>query len=145
MVACLGHSLCQRDFRTITCRAFPFFPYINKDGHFIGLTYYWQYEERCWVINHLHAVENSFREQFVSTYDFLFSKMPAEYRNFQHHSMIMRRVFDRRKRAIPLLHRNGFAYKITPKSGRMRRVPSTSFSKYGPFKIAERMPFGDEL
>ena len=34
LIGCLGHLQCQRDYRSITCRAFPFFPYITKEGDF---------------------------------------------------------------------------------------------------------------
>ncbi len=56
LIACLGYQLCQRDFRSLTCRAFPFFPYLTRQGQFIGLSVYWEYEECCWVINNLQVV-----------------------------------------------------------------------------------------
>ncbi len=40
----------HRQQRSIVCRSFPFFPYLDRAGTFLGLTYYWQYEDRCWVI-----------------------------------------------------------------------------------------------
>ena len=56
----------------------------------------------------------------------------------------MRRHFSRKKRAIPLLHRHGKYYKITPRNGRMRRISPESFPKFGLYRIADRMPFADE-
>ncbi len=144
LIECLGHALCQRDFRSITCRAFPFFPYITRKGEFIGLSYYWQYEDRCWVISNLHTVTLEYRAQFIAVYDHIFGCMPQELANFRYHSTVMRRVFGRRKRAIPVLHRNGNVYKITPRNGRMRRVNAESLPKFGPYKIAAMMPFPDE-
>ena len=38
----------------------------------------------------------------------------------------MRDEFNKQRRAIPLLHRNGFAYKISTHNERMRRVPVES-------------------
>ncbi|HSQ17398.1 MAG TPA: hypothetical protein VLM83_06855, partial [Anaerolineales bacterium] len=64
---------------------------------------------------------------------------------FRYHSSMMRRVFSRRKRAIPLLHRNGGAYKITPANGRMRRISSSFFPKFGPYQVAARLTFRDEI
>lgn len=145
LIACQGHLRCQRGFRSITCRAFPFFPYITLAGEFIGLSYYWQYEERCWVISNLHEVTPEYQAAFVAAYDLLFERVPGERENFRHHSIVMRRIFGRRRRAIPLLHRNGGAYKITPRSGRMRRVAVESLPKFGPYRIAADMPFPDEL
>jgi hypothetical protein len=144
LIACLGHELCQRGFRSITCRAFPFFPYIDREGEFIGLSYYWEYEDRCWVISNLNIVSQGYRAEFIAAYDSILEKMPGEYENFRYHSIVMRRIFGMRHRAIPLLHRNGNAYKITPRNGRKRKVPVDKLPKFGPYKIAAELPFPGE-
>ena len=56
LIECLGYTLCQRNFRSITCRAFPFYPYFSGEGEFIGVSYYWEYEDRCLVISNLRVV-----------------------------------------------------------------------------------------
>ncbi len=145
LIECLGHTLCQRSFRALTCRAFPFFPYISRGREFLGLSYYWEYEDRCWVLSNLQVISPEYRSQFIRAYEDLFARMPEEFENFHHHSTMMRRIFGRRKRAIPLLHRNGFAYKLTPRNGRLRRVALDSLPKFGPYRIAARLPFPDEL
>jgi hypothetical protein len=145
LIECQGHHYCQRDYRSVTCRAFPFFPYFTLKGDFIGLSYYWQYEDRCWVISHLDKVNEGYRAAFFRTYDQVFAAFPQERENFKYHSVIMRRVFGRRKRAIPLLHRNGKVYKITPRNGRLRWIEAGSLPKYGPYAIAALMPFADEI
>jgi hypothetical protein len=145
LIACQGNAYCQRDFRSLTCRSFPFFPYLTRQGEFIGLAYYWEYEDRCWVISNLWVVTPEYRQQFIAAYDRLFEHMPAERENFRHYSAVMRRVFGRRRRALPLLHRNGHAYKITPRGGRMRRVSLESLPAFGPYRIAAEMPFPDEM
>ncbi len=61
LIECLGHPLCQRDYRSLTCRAFPFFPYLTSQGTFIGLSYYWEYEDRCWVISNFQVVNQTYR------------------------------------------------------------------------------------
>lgn len=145
LIECLGHTLCQRDFRSITCRAFPFFPYINEQDEFLGLAYYWEYEDQCWIISNLHVVTAQYRSEFVSAYDTLFELIPKELAIFRHQSKLTRRIFDRRHRSIPLLHRNGFNYKIAPRSGRLRRIHIEDLPNYGPFKIASELPFPDEI
>jgi hypothetical protein len=144
LIACQGHTRCQRGFRALTCRAFPFFPYITKEGRFIGLSYYWEYEDRCWVISNLQAVSQEYRDQFITAYDLLFQHMPDEHENFLRHSAQMRRTFIRWRRAVPLLHRNGRAYKISPHSERMRKVPVESLPKFGLYLLAAEMPFPGE-
>jgi len=145
LIECLGHKLCQRNFRSITCRAFPFFPYITKEGEFIGLSYYWEYEDRCWVINHLDAVTPEYVQAFVTGYDWIFENSPGELENFRYHSIIMRRVFGRKKRMIPLLHRDRRALMVIPKDGKHKRIDLANLPKYGPYEIAALMPFPDEI
>ncbi len=145
LIECLGYEHCQRDYRSITCRAFPFFPYISKERDFLGLSYYWQYEERCWIISNLQTVTPEYGSEFVAAYDQIFAKYPTEFENFRYNSTIMRRVFGRRKRAIPLLHRNGKVYKITPRTGRLRRVDPVNLPKYEPYKTTALLQFPDEI
>jgi hypothetical protein len=141
LIECLGSRLCQRNFRSITCRSFPFFPYISHEHEFIGLSYYWEYEDRCWVISHLSTVTPEYLSDFIQTYDRIFEMVPEELANFQHYSASMRHRFGRMKRAIPLYHRNGNLYKVTPRSGRMRGVDPRKLPKFGPYRIAEQLPF----
>jgi hypothetical protein len=145
LIACKGYQLCQRNFRSLTCRAFPFFPYLTREGEFIGMSYYWEYEDRCWVISNLRIISAEYRQQFIAAYDHLFEQMPEEEENFRQYSILMRRVFGRRHRSIPLLHRNGRTYKITPHNGRMRSIPIDGLPKFGPYATAARLPFPDEI
>jgi hypothetical protein len=145
LIECKGYLLCQRNFRSLACRAFPFFPYITLQGQFIGLSVYWEYEDRCWVINNLQVVSRAYREEFFRNFDHLFTRMPEEFDVFRQFSMRMRRVFGRRHSTIPLFHRNGSFYKISPRTGRGRRAAPETFHKYGLYKIAAQLPFPDEL
>ncbi|RMF45208.1 MAG: hypothetical protein D6755_08345 [Anaerolineae bacterium] len=145
LVECLGAAACQREFRTITCRAFPFFPYLDSGGNFLGMSYYWEYADRCWVANNLQAVTPAYRRQFIEAYEQIFAHMPAEKETFARHSAYMRREFIRRRRRIPLLHRNGNVYQISPRSERLRRCRPEDLPKYGPYRIAAWLPFPDEM
>jgi hypothetical protein len=145
LIACKGYQLCQRGFRALTCRAFPFFPYITHQGQFIGLSIYWEYEDCCWVMNHLRVVSLEYRAEFIQTFENLFARLPGELEIFRQFSSRMRQVFGRRHSAIPLLHRDGGYYKISPRNGRARKTSPEKFRQYGPYKIAARLPFPDEL
>lgn len=145
LLVCQGHLKCQREFRSITCRSFPFFPYLTLQGDFIGLSYYWEFEDRCWVISNLSVVSQQYRSEFFQVYDYLFEQMPEEKETFRYHSIMMRRIFGRKHKAIPLLHRNGKNYKITPRNGRMRPFSIEKCAKFGPYRIIADLPFPDEL
>jgi len=145
LIECNGHLLCQRQFRAITCRAFPFVPYLTHVGEFLGLSYYWDYEDRCWVISNLDQVTDAYIEGFIATYETIFPDYPEEKEAFRYHSSVMRRIYSRRKRAIPLLHRNGNTYKVSPGSGRLTKIHRDSLPRFGPYKIAAELPFPDEM
>ncbi len=145
LIECKGYQHCQRDFRSLSCRAFPFFPYITREGQFTGLSCYWEYEQICWVMNNLQIVSPTFVQKCIRTFDELFERLPDEMETFRQFSARMRRAFGRRHRAIPLFHRKGGFYKITPRNGRGRRAAPEKYPKQGPYRIASELPFPDEL
>lgn len=134
LLACSGHQNCQREYRLISCRAFPFFPYITQDHRFLGLAYDWEFENTCWVISNLHLVTPEFRGQFLLTWDALLSLFQDEWDAYALRSEEMRRHFGAAKRRIPILHRNGAFHLLSPASGRIRRVDPSSLSRFGPYR-----------
>jgi hypothetical protein len=134
LLACLGPSQCQRDFRALSCRQFPFFPYVTSDYRFIGLAYEWQFESKCWVISNLSSVTQRYREEFIHTYDRLFALFQEEFEQYAYHSEIMRNQFAQRKRRFPLLHRNGGYYLVSAKSERVRRIEADRLPRFGVYQ-----------
>ena len=134
LLACLGPSQCKRDYRALSCRQFPFFPYVSSDYRFIGLAYEWEFELKCWVVSNLSQVTQAYREEFVRTYDHLFALFQNEFENYAYHSERMRKYFLRQNRRIPLLHRNGKNYLISPARERMRLVTAQDLPKFGPYR-----------
>lgn len=144
LIECKGYQYCQRDFRSIACRAFPFFPYFTSGGAFIGLTYYMEYEDRCWVISNLSALTAQYRAEFILTFERLFEIYPEDINSFFHQSKMMRSHFQRQRRAIILLHRNGHNYKLSPKKELLKRITDNQFPKYGNYLLSSLLPFPDE-
>jgi hypothetical protein len=134
LLACQGPELCQRPFRALSCRQFPFFPYVTSDYRFIGLAYEWNFEPTCWVISNLGSVTETFRQEFVRVYDELFAQWQEEFDSYALLSEEMRAHFSAKKRRIPLLHRGGGYYLISPDSERIRRVTANQFRRFGPYK-----------
>lgn len=132
-LACKGPSRCQRQFRSVSCRQFPFFPYISSDYCFLGLAYEWTFEQTCWVISNLSAVTDTYRQEFISAYDEIFSQWPEEMDSYAALSEEMREHFAAKKRRIPILHRNGSDYLLSPVSERLRRVSPDRFRRFGPY------------
>jgi len=131
LLACLGPQACQRPFRALACRQFPFFPYVTSDYRFVGLAYEWEFEPVCWVISNLGEVTEAYRREFIETHDRLFALEQEIFENYAYHSERMRDFFARERRRIPLLHRNGGFYLISPGSERMARVEAGRLPRFG--------------
>lgn len=143
-IECKGAAFCERDNRTLSCRTFPFFPYITRAGDFVGLAYYWTFEDRCWVISNLAVVDPAFVREFVAAYELLFQHEPLEFDALKDHSANMRRVFTRWRRPIPLIGRVGGFYAIEPGSHLIRQATPDEFPRHGPY-AEERLDHDEGL
>jgi len=134
-VECRGARHCERDNRSLACRAFPFFPYYTREKEVVGLAYYWAFEDRCWVISNLKIVERQFVREMIEGYKLLCDRDEDERDAFIEESANMRRVFSRFRRPIPIVGRDGGFFKVLPKSGG-KIVPAKieEFKPLGPFK-----------
>ena len=133
LLACKGPQFCERDYRAVSCRQFPFFPYITPDFRFIGFTYDWDFTSICWVLSNLNQVTQTYRQQFVKTYDKVFSTWLEDLDSYAQLSEEMREHFITIRRRIPLLHRNGADYLVSPASGRLQRCDLVKLQKFGPY------------
>jgi len=136
LLACKGPAHCQRPYRAASCRQFPFFPYITADDRFVGLAYHWDFEPSCWVISHLGAVTETYRREFIQTYDRLLADWPDEFDSYAALSEDMRDHFGGQRRRIPLLHRRGGFYLLSPGSERLQRVDPEFLPRFGPYRAA---------
>ncbi|NQV48510.1 MAG: hypothetical protein HQ504_12130 [Rhodospirillaceae bacterium] len=121
-IECNGAAHCERDNRSMACRSFPFFPYVTRDNLFIGISVYWTFEDRCWMINNLNVVDRKYKDEFIQAYETLFADDPGEFDVFRDHSANMRRVFTRWERPIPLIGRDGKYYEIFPRAEGWRQT-----------------------
>lgn len=138
LLACLGPEQCQRPFRALSCRQFPFFPYINASDRWIGLAYEWAFEDTCWIINHLEAVSDEYRREFIATYTELFERWPEQWESYAIQSELMREEYQKRRRRIPLLLLDGCYALLSPASEHLERVPAERLPKFGPYKLKNR-------
>jgi hypothetical protein len=137
LLACKGPAHCQRDFRATSCRQFPFFPYITADDRFVGLAYEWEFEGMCWVISHLAQVTSTYRREFCAFYDEIFAGWEEEFDSYAGLSEMMREHFSANGRRIPILHRNGGTYLLSPGSDRLRRIDPDRLPQFGPYRMGE--------
>jgi hypothetical protein len=133
-IECKGARFCERDNRTLACRAFPFAPYLTRESDFVGLAYYWLFEDRCWVISNLGVVEPDFVAEFVAAYEELFAADAEELAVHRAHSATMRRLFSRRGRPIPLIGRDGAFRQVLPHGGGIVAADPARYPKHGPYR-----------
>jgi hypothetical protein len=134
LLACLGPQACERENRLLSCRQFPFFPYVTSDYRFLGLAYDWEFESACWVLSNLGRVSDAYRQEFVRTYDRIFALFQDEFDNYAVRSEEMRAHFAAQRRRIPILHRDGGYRLISPSSERIRRMDEGQFPTFGPYR-----------
>lgn len=133
-IECKGAAFCERDNRSLACRSFPFYPYFTREGTLFGLSYYWAFEDRCWVISNLAKVEKAFIEELLKAYELLFENDEDEEQAFIDNSADHRRVFSRWERDIPIIGRCGGSFKVEPKSnGRIIKAEFNGFEIPSPY------------
>jgi hypothetical protein len=134
LLACKGPQSCERGFRAVSCRQFPFFPYITPDFRFIGITYDWDFTGVCWVLSHLDRVTLKYRREFIAAFDQIFSTWLEDFDSYAQLSEEMREHFASNRKRFPLMHRNGQDYLVSPRSGRLERCTLSHLSAFGPYK-----------
>lgn len=134
LAACQGPERCRRDIRSMSCRQFPFFPYITARGDFIGLTVEPAFRENCWVISHLEEVTPAYRRSFVKVYDMLLERWEHDREAYAEYSADLRAEYSGRGEYIPLLHRDGADYLLDPACDAAQPVPPGGFGRYGPYR-----------
>lgn len=132
-VECKGAAFCERDNRSIACRSFPFFPYVTRERQVLGLTVYWIFEDRCWMISNLRLVERRFIGECLDTWAAIFAKDDEEWRTYVDYSATMRRVFSRWGRQVPVLDRDARLLLVDPSTGNARPGRDRDYPTYGPF------------
>jgi len=137
LLACLGPQDCQREYRALSCRQFPFFPYVTSDFRFLGLAYAWEFEDTCWVISNLDQVTKTYWQAFVQLYDDLFSLWIDEMEGYALRSEEMREHFLTQKRRIPILHRNGEYCLLNPINERITKLPPEKLPRFGVYHQPE--------
>jgi hypothetical protein len=132
-IECKGARHCERDNRSVACRAFPFYPYLTREGDLVGLGTYWTYEDRCWLISNMRVVERDFVQEFIAAYEYIFARDPEEYATMKAHSAAHRRVFSRRGQPIPLIGREGGFLQVLPRGGRILPLPASRLPRFGAY------------
>jgi hypothetical protein len=145
LLVCQGYKFCQRPFRTLSCRAFPFFPYLDQNGILLGLSYYRDYREECWLISNLEAVKAQFIEEFSTGFRRLFEVFPRLKEGYQRYSELIREQSWEAGEQIVLLQPGPRFFLLEPIREILQEIEIGFLPAYGPYQIMKDMPFPDEL
>ena len=133
-IQCKGARHCERDNRTMACRAFPFFPYMTRKGEILGLAYYWAFEDRCWIISNLGVVTPRFVQECIDAFEMMFAADRLEFEIHLRLAADMRRVFARRNAIIPIVGRDGTFFAVEPRTHVLRLATPAEFAAFGPYR-----------
>lgn len=129
---CKGAASCERNNRSFCCRTFPFYPFFDKKKNLIGLTIYWEFRDRCWLMSNLHLINQEFIDQFIASYNFLFEKDEDERETYYEQSITMRRTYSQLKLKIPLVTLDNKLAEYDPSTGNLKYIAKPV--KYEPFR-----------
>lgn len=142
---CLGYQRCQRPFRSITCRAFPFYPYLSSSGEFSGLAYYRDFRDQCWIISNLNLVSQQYIKEFQGAYQRLFEIYPETRASFLEFSAYMREQISSADEDLILLEFSGLFYLVDPSTEEVSDINADDLDSFGPFRITKELVFPDEM
>lgn len=98
---CKGYKHCERDYRSLVCRTFPFYPFIDETGVFVGLTYNYDFEGKCIIVGNYDIVSKVYIRELIEAWNYIFSLDEEE---FEGHYNISREIEEKRKKQKKLLH-----------------------------------------
>jgi hypothetical protein len=145
LIQCLGYKDCQRQFRSITCRAFPFYPYLDSSGYFMGLAYYDDFKEDCWIISNLEVISLQYILEFQTTYQRIFEIYPETRSGFHDYSGYIRDVSAGKSMDLVVLGFSGELLMIDPVTEKVSEGNFPDLAKFGPFLAARDLKFPDEI
>jgi len=100
---CRGIDNCQRPFRSLTCRFFPFEPYIGKKGTFKGITWIYRSKDSCPLIkNKKLSINQAYIDQSITVWRKIFEYYPREFECYADESKKLRKKFKRKGRKIAI-------------------------------------------
>lgn len=144
LLKCLGYRQCQRQYRTMTCRAFPFSPYLDSKGNFLGLVYFQEYRELCWIISNLSIVTSNYKVVFQQAFELLFEQYPESKEIYSQYSSYLRKENAISDDKIILLDFEDNVFLLDPDSEILYQVSYEDLESFGPFSITKDLIFPNE-
>ena len=77
-VECPGPSLCERQWRSIVCRIFPTYPYMDENGRATGLFFNTVLRDKCYLVGRPELVRTAFIRNHLELWNVLFERHGGE-------------------------------------------------------------------
>ena len=133
-IECKGVKYCERENRSISCRTFPFEPYLDTRGNLLGLVYNRVIEDKCYLVDRPQIVTKEFVRQYMRFIEKFFKMLPGEKELYMEQSRIYRNIMSRRKKPLVVLTEKG-PFEGAYREGKLLRPwtkPDPSESSYRP-------------
>ncbi|MFP6871011.1 MAG: hypothetical protein VCE91_17080 [Nitrospinota bacterium] len=133
-IECKGVKYCERENRSISCRTFPFEPYLDTRGNLLGLVYNRVIEDKCYLVDRPQIVTKEFVRQYMRFIEKFFKMLPSEKELYMEQSRIYRNLMSRRKKPLVVLTEKG-PFEGAYREGKLLRPwtkPDPSESSYRP-------------
>lgn len=133
-IECKGVKYCERENRSISCRTFPFEPYLDTRGNLLGLVYNRVIEDKCYLVDRPQIVTKEFVRQYMRFIEKFFKMLPSEKELYMEQSRIYRNLISRRKKPLVVLTEKG-PFEGAYREGKLLRPwtkPDPSESSYRP-------------
>jgi hypothetical protein len=105
---CLGHERCDRRFRSVSCRMFPFEPYLDLEGNLLGLVYNYRLGKNCPLVDKPKLVSKKFISDQIKMWKYIFNKLPSERDVYRDQSIQVRRYLSGKKKPIIIFTPKGY-------------------------------------
>ncbi|MFQ5896556.1 MAG: hypothetical protein ACE5JJ_12205 [Nitrospinota bacterium] len=107
LLECRGVAHCERANRSISCRMFPFNPFLTATGELLGLVYYYILERKCYLVDRPRVVTRRYVEESLRFWRRMFDLLPPERDYYRDQSRAYRQQMSRRKKPICVLTPEG--------------------------------------
>ena len=105
---CLGHDRCDRKYRSVSCRIFPFEPYLDLEGNFLGMVYSYRLGNKCPLVDRPKIVSKKFISDQITMWNYIFERDAAEIEVYREESINVRRYLSRKKKPIYIFTPEGY-------------------------------------
>ena len=105
---CLGHERCDRRYRSVSCRIFPFEPYLDLEGNLLGIVFNYTLGNKCPLVDKPKLISKKFISDQIRMWNYIFKKELSERDVYRDQSIQIRRYLSRKRKPIYILTPKGY-------------------------------------